>query len=139
VTRQSVAIGVTVIVGIVVGKVVAGATSGGKGGKTTRGPPRKNSTLQPGPFAKESIPGHRGRPTAMEQRQVNELMGKHGCHTCGTKDPGTARGGAIADHQPPQALGEPKIFLPHCDHCKARQGGEVAQVLRAIMKAKKEE
>lgn len=88
------------------------------------------STLKPGPHAKESIPAHTGRPTASEQRQVNELMKKHGCHTCGTKNPGTKSGNAIADHQPPQALGEPKIFLPHCNHCKAQQGGDVLQALR---------
>ena len=34
----------TVIVGIVVGKVVAGATGGGKGGKTTRGPAKGAGT-----------------------------------------------------------------------------------------------
>jgi RHS repeat-associated protein len=90
----------------------------------------KPSTLKPGPYAKESIPAHRGRPTAAEQRQVNDLMDKHGCHTCGTKNPGTKSGDAIADHQPPQALEEPEIFLPHCNHCKARQGGEVLQELR---------
>ncbi|WP_437484568.1 RHS repeat-associated core domain-containing protein [Sorangium sp. So ce1014] len=88
------------------------------------------TTLKPGPFAKESIPAHRGRPTASEQKQVNALMGKHGCHTCGTKDPGTKSGNSIADHQPPQALDEPKVFLPHCNHCKARQGGEVLRELR---------
>jgi hypothetical protein len=51
------------------------------------------------------------------QRQVNDLMDKHGCHTCGTKNPGTKSGDAVADHQPPQALDEPEIFLPHCNHC----------------------
>ena len=87
-------------------------------------------TLKPGAFARESIPGHPGRPTADEQRQVNELMAKNGCHTCGTKDPGTRSGNAIADHQPPQALGNPTIFLPHCNTCKARQGGQVVQEKR---------
>ncbi|MGK3970050.1 RHS repeat-associated core domain-containing protein [Sorangium sp. So ce118] len=88
------------------------------------------TTLKPGPFAKESIPAHRGRPTASEQKQVNKIMDRHGCHTCGTKDPGTKSGNSIADHQPPQALGDPRIFLPHCNHCKARQGGEVLRELR---------
>jgi hypothetical protein len=87
-------------------------------------------TLTPGPFAKESIPAHRGPPTAVEQKQVNKLMKKYGCHSCGTKDPGTKSGNAIADHQPPQALAEPLVFLPHCNHCKARQGGQVLQELR---------
>lgn len=89
-------------------------------------------TLKPGPFARESIPAHRGRPTAAEQKQVNGLMNKYGCHTCGVKDPGTKSRNAIADHQPPQALGEPEIFLPHCNHCKAVQGGQVLQDLRRI-------
>ncbi|WP_437685624.1 RHS repeat-associated core domain-containing protein [Sorangium sp. So ce176] len=88
------------------------------------------TTLEPGPFAKESIPAHRGRPTASEQKQINKIMDKRGCHTCGTKDPGTKSGNSIADHQPPQALGEPRVFLPHCNHCKARQGGEVLRELR---------
>ncbi len=69
---QSVGVGVVILSVVVARK----ATRLGKGAKTTRGPP-KNSTLQPGPFAKESIPGHRGRPTAAEQRQINQLMKKH--------------------------------------------------------------
>jgi RHS repeat-associated protein len=104
-------------------------SAGAKSGTVAKNP----STLEPGPYAKESIPAHRGKPTAAEQRQVNELMEKHGCHTCGTKNPGTKSGNAIADHQPAQALGEPKIFLPHCNSCKARQGGEVVQELRRRM------
>ncbi|WP_437485325.1 RHS repeat-associated core domain-containing protein [Sorangium sp. So ce1014] len=104
--------------------------SGSTGPKGTAPAGEEPTTLKPGPFAKESIPAHRGRPTASEQKQVNTLMGKHGCHTCGTKDPGTKSGNSIADHQPPQALDEPKVFLPHCNHCKARQGGEVLRELR---------
>jgi hypothetical protein len=98
--------------------------------KVERAAAKSTSTLSPGPYARESIPAHRGPPTAEEQRQVNELMRKNGCHTCGTKDPGTRSGNAIADHQPAQALGEPEIFLPHCNTCKARQGGEVVQEIR---------
>ena len=82
-------------------------------------------TLEPGPFAKESIPGHPGRPTAAEQKKVNDLMKEHGCHTCGTKDPKTPSGNAVADHQPPQALGKPERFFPHCIGCARRQGGQV--------------
>ncbi|GAB2859570.1 hypothetical protein GCM10027277_30120 [Pseudoduganella ginsengisoli] len=87
------------------------------------------STLKPGPFAKESIPGHMGKPTAAEQREVNKLMEKHGCHTCGTKNPGTKSGNSIVDHQPAQALGETTEFFPHCIDCMRRQGGEVLQEL----------
>ena len=89
----------------------------------------KGATLKPGPFAKESIPGHMGKPTAAEQKQVNALMEKNGCHTCGTKDPGTKSGNSVVDHQPPQALGETKEFLPHCIDCMRRQGGETLQEL----------
>lgn len=89
----------------------------------------KGLTLKPGPFAKESIPGHLGKPTTAEQKQVNALMDKNGCHTCGTKDPGTKRGNAVVDHQPPQAFGETKQFLPHCINCMRRQGGETLQQL----------
>ena len=117
------AITVGVATGVVIGEI------GGAGIEAAE-EARKTSTLEPGPYARESIPAHRGRPTAEEQRQVNELMEKHGCHTCGAATPSTKSGNAIADHQPPQALGEPKEFLPHCNSCKARQGGEVLQKLR---------
>lgn len=70
-----------------------------------------------------------GKPTAAEQKQVNALMEKNGCHTCGTKNPGTKSGNSVVDHQPPQALGETKQFLPHCIDCMRRQGGETLQEL----------
>ncbi|MEZ5886398.1 MAG: RHS repeat-associated core domain-containing protein [Paracoccaceae bacterium] len=89
----------------------------------------KRTTLRPGPFAKESIPGHMGKPTATEQQQINDIFKEHGCHTCGTKDPGTKSGNAIVDHQPPQALDETKEFYPHCIDCMRRQGGETLQEL----------
>ncbi|HVG87238.1 MAG TPA: toxin TcdB middle/N-terminal domain-containing protein [Vicinamibacterales bacterium] len=94
----------------------------------------RQDKLKPGPFAKESIPGHRGRPTAQEQREVNELMKKHGCHHCGTNDPGTKSGNAVADHQPPQKLAEPTKFFPHCLSCAREQGG---QTLQELLKQKK--
>lgn len=55
--------------GIVVNALETAATDG-----------EKVSTLEPGLYAKESIPGHMGRPTASEQKQVNVLMEKNGCH-----------------------------------------------------------
>lgn len=100
------------------------AQEGNKEGKAKGG---KVDTLKPGPNAKDSVPGHRGRPTATEQKKVNEIMKKDGCHTCGTKNPGTKSGNAIADHQPPQALGQPKKYYPHCINCSRRQGGQVRQ------------
>ncbi|TQV80791.1 hypothetical protein [Denitrobaculum tricleocarpae] len=98
----------------------------------------KNSTLTIGPYAGELIPGYRGRIRAREQRLIEQLMKKDGCHTCGTHDPGTTSGKAIGDHQPSQALEEPKWFLPHCVNCSRRQGGEVTQEKRRRnMKKKK--
>ncbi|MFS8066934.1 MAG: hypothetical protein ACMG6S_11235, partial [Byssovorax sp.] len=63
------AVGVGVATGIALGELGAAAVDAVGAGTTT---------LEPGPYAKESIPAHRGRPTAAEQRQVNELMEKHG-------------------------------------------------------------
>jgi hypothetical protein len=91
----------------------------------------KKGTLQPGKFAVESIPGHLGKPTRFEQQKVNQLMEKYGCHTCGTKNPGTKNGNAVVDHQPPQALQTTTDFYPQCIGCSRRQGGEVLQELRA--------
>jgi general stress protein YciG len=64
------------------------------------------STLRPGPYAWDSIPARGpGRDfTAAEQQAMNEIGRKHGCHTCGTKNPGTKDGNFIPDHQPPSKL-----------------------------------
>jgi hypothetical protein len=102
--------------------------SSGSGSSGPQGTPGEGgATLKPGPHAKESIPAHRGRPTASEQKQVNELMKSNGCHTCGAKSAGTKSGNAVADHQPPQALEDPKKFYPHCLTCARKQGGETLQ------------
>ena len=94
-----------------------------------------SSTLLPGPFAGESI-GARGPGrdfTDEERKKIDEIGRKTGCHTCGTKDPGTSSGHFIPDHQPPSALvvdGQPQRLYPHCLDCMHRQGGEVLQELR---------
>jgi len=92
------------------------------------------STLKPGPFAVKSIPGHLGKPTTAEQKQINDLMNKYGCHTCGTTLPGTKSGNAIVDHQPPQALADTIAFFPHCIDCMRRQGGETLKALLERLK-----
>ncbi len=96
------------------------------------GPPSTSrpSTLRPGPHSGESIPARGpGRDfTAAERRQVNDIGRRTGCHTCGTKDPGTKSGDFVPDHQPPNALnrgGGPQQLLPHCLECSRRQGGEI--------------
>jgi len=94
-------------------------------------------TLQPGPFAGESIPARGPQPnfTAAERAQVNKIGETTGCHTCGTTNPGTKGGNFVLDHQPPSALnpsGGKQQLYPHCLHCSQTQGGEVRQVQRKL-------
>ena len=81
--------------------ITAGASKALSAKKVDLGPPAPNrSTLFPGPHAGDSIPASStGRAKAAEQRQINDIMSDTGCHTCGTKNPGTTRGNAIGDHQ----------------------------------------
>jgi hypothetical protein len=90
----------------------------------------RTSTIGLGSFAARAIKAHRGRPTSTEQEQINELGDEYGCHTCGATEPGTKYGDWVGDHQPPQALDEPKVFVPQCLECARRQGGQVLQEKR---------
>jgi hypothetical protein len=83
--------------------------------------------IGPGPFAVESQParGSGRRWTADEIRENNRIGRTYGCHTCGTKDPGTRSGNFFVDHQPPNVRnnrGRPQRIFPHCMICSARQG-----------------
>jgi RHS repeat-associated protein len=90
----------------------------------------KPSTLAPGPHAGEGTPARSGDRnfTPGEREAVNAEGTATGCHTCGTKDPGTKSGNFVPDHQPPTALnpsgGEQKLY-PQCINCSRTQGGEV--------------
>ena len=88
------------------------------------------STLQPGPNAGESVParGPQRDFTPSEREGVNKAGQETGCHTCGTKDPGTKSGNFVPDHQPPSALNknnQPQRLYPQCQNCSRKQGGEV--------------
>lgn len=88
------------------------------------------NTLAPGPHANESIPASSpaSKFSAEERKQVNRIGKDTGCHTCGTKDPGTKSGNFIPDHQPPSKLmktGESQRLYPHCQSCGRKQGGDV--------------
>jgi len=88
------------------------------------------NTLEPGPYAVESIPARGpGRNwTASEQSEINRIGGEYGCHTCGRSDPGTKYGDWPLDHQPPSALnfdGSPQRLYPQCISCMRIQGGQV--------------
>jgi hypothetical protein len=89
----------------------------------------KKDRLRPGPYAGDGVPADGpGRPSKEKQKQVNEEGEKHGCHTCGTKEPGTKSGNWIGDHQPATALnpeGEAQTLYPHCVGDSCGQGGDV--------------
>jgi hypothetical protein len=83
--------------------------------------------IGPGPFAVESQPARGpGRNWTAEEIRENNRIGRiYGCHTCGTKDPGTRSGNFFVDHQPPNARnnrGRSQRIFPHCMICSARQG-----------------
>jgi RHS repeat-associated protein len=85
-------------------------------------------TLRPGPYAAESIPlPNAGRPaTAAQQRLINDIGREFGCHTCGSRVPGTKSGNFILDHQPPTMMlfpGVPQRGYPQCLHCSSILGG----------------
>jgi len=84
--------------------------------------------IGPGPFAGESIParGPERDFRVNERLQLNEIGSETGCHTCGTKAPGTTTGNFVADHQPPSALNSlnnPQRLFPQCVTCSRIQGG----------------
>lgn len=80
--------------------------------------------------------------------QVNALGNERGCHSCGTRTPGTSDGHWIPDHVPPIALsvaivkqffGLTKLeipdyppggwyLLPHCQSCSRKQGPRVKYI-----------
>ncbi len=97
--------------------------------------PSSEDLLKPGPFAKDSIPaGPSARPTAAQQRAINDLGDANGCHSCGTNTPGTKSGNWVGDHQNPTALnppGTPQSYHPQCLNCSNAQGIEVAKKLKS--------
>ncbi|HEU5223962.1 MAG TPA: RHS repeat-associated core domain-containing protein [Candidatus Lumbricidophila sp.] len=84
--------------------------------------------LRPGPYASRSIPGDATRNFTRPQRAANNRnMAEGGCHTCGTRDPGTRSGNAILDHQPPLSMSSgPYRLYPQCLSCSSQQGLYIA-------------
>ena len=94
-----------------------------------------NVGVGPGPFAGNSIPARGpGRNfSAAERAENNENGDESGCHTCGTKDPGTPLDNYVLDHQPSTALnlfGGAQRLYPQCLTCSGRQGGWISNYLR---------
>ncbi len=105
--------------------------------QSTKDATKKADTLKRGPFAKKSIParGPERNFTKAERDQINMIGNETGCHTCGTKNPGTKSGNHIPDHQPANALntsgGQQRLY-PHCKNCSGRQAGQVTQAKRKL-------
>jgi RHS repeat-associated protein len=62
---------------------------------------------------------------------VNEAGEQYGCHSCGTRSPGTQGGDWIRDHQPPTRLvspGTPQTVWPQCRRCSMLQSGVVSTI-----------
>ena len=98
------------------------------------------STLSPGPHAGESVPATGPRVTADQQRQVDRIGNESGCHTCGTRNPGTQSGHWVGDHQPSTRLNPPggqQRLYPHCLSCSRRQGGEVRRAVQQQQNAQR--
>jgi hypothetical protein len=82
----------------------------------------------PGLYSGESLPsrGPHARIRPAERRELDRIGAETGCHTCGTKVPGTLNGSFIFDHQISNALnrqGREQRGYPHCQLCSTRQGG----------------
>jgi hypothetical protein len=88
-----------------------------------------------GPFARESIPARSGKRDFSEEEriEVTRLGYLYGCHTCGTRDPGTGTGYFTLDHQRATRLnpfGEGQRLFPQCLSCMRRQGGLISSEVR---------
>jgi RHS repeat-associated protein len=92
-------------------------------------------TFRPGPFASESLPARSSARdfTAVERAEGKRIFAETGCHTCGTKNPGTKSGNPVLDHQPVSSLnrdGAPQRLYPQCLSCSREQGLAAARELR---------
>jgi hypothetical protein len=90
--------------------------------------------VAPGPFAKESIDLGTvyKRLTRRQQRLINLIGYRDGCHTCGSRDP---RGRQwVGDHQPARAFnipGAPYRGYPQCHICGLRkQPSQIQKIMR---------
>jgi hypothetical protein len=89
--------------------------------------------IGPGSLAGESVAARGpGRDfTAAERREINRIGYDTGCHSCGTREPGTKTGNFVADHQYPSSInpgGRVQRLYPQCTTCSARQGPYVSSL-----------
>ena len=102
------------------------------------GPSKKGGVTGLGPNAKACVPfasfpsvspstPAKNLPKAMRDA-VQRIGDIHGCHVCGSPNPGTKRGRWIPDHQPSLKSGaSPLALFPHCLCCSRSQGGRIRQ------------
>jgi len=111
------------------GQAGAGASAGTGAGAGAEDGNKVPSNVGIGPNAGDSIPaGPSARPTKEQQEQINEIGNREGCHTCGTKSPGTKSGNWVGDHQDPTKInpeGKPQRYYPQCLGCSQEQGGRI--------------
>jgi hypothetical protein len=93
------------------------------------------NTLEGGPYASESISARSSKRdfTVPERAEINRIGSETGCHTCGTREPGTTLGNFVPDHQLPSRLnpeGRAQRLFPQCLSCSLRQGGEVSREVK---------
>jgi hypothetical protein len=121
---------------IVTGEKVIPKVAGlaGRGGQAAKAPARGDDLLEPGPWAKESVPSSApGKITQAERDALNPIGERFGCHSCGARSPGTKSGNWIGDHQPVSRTvppGTPQRLFPHCQACSNEQGLWIINLLR---------
>lgn len=104
------------------------------GNRATKGADDLPVGVGRGPHAGDSIPA-RGTArdfTAAEREAIDDIGARTGCHTCGTRSPGTKSGHFVPDHQPPSSLlgGESQRLFPQCIFCSRDQGLAIARMRR---------
>jgi RHS repeat-associated protein len=116
--------------GPIAGKLIAGLRGktgpavGGAGPRVPNGSPGIYANPRGGvPLAR---PNKRLSPS--EQAQVNLDGSRFGCHSCGSRSPGTRSGNWIGDHQLPKSQnlsGNSQSAYPHCATCSSKQGAHL--------------
>ena len=88
--------------------------------------------LRKGKYAKRrSAQVTGGYVSPWKRARVNRDGYNYGCHTCGTRTPGTSNKRFIPDHQPPRSYKKsPMNVYPHCGACSSRQGGFLSYLRR---------
>jgi RHS repeat-associated protein len=118
------------------GKVLGTAARSGRVARA--GTAASKSKVAIGPHAGKSIPARSAARdfSAAERRSINRIGSETGCHSCGSRAPGTKSGNFVPDHQPPSSIngaGKPQRLYPQCLQCSRQQGLELARQARGSL------